>query len=262
MAQRKPVIVANWKTNKRLAETNAFLDAIDGKLPSGEQVDMAIAGQNVFLYEMVQYLEHVDADVDIIAEDTFWADEGSYTGETSPAALADIGVKGTIIGHYERRKMFAETNGTVGLKVTAALRNDITPIIALAEDTDDYDVENVAMPPLAELTIALAGMPRERVPEVIIAYEPSWAIGATEAPTLEFIEHSAQVIRVSLAKLFSQEIADQVRIQYGGSVTVDNAREILELPNIDGLLVGRTALEADNYIKLTQIAADVWSTKE
>ncbi len=251
---RLPIIIANWKTNKQLSDVYAFLAALTGHLPSRQIVQVGIAAQDIYLHEMVRYLNEYHETVDIIAENVHWADNGSYTGETSPAALADIGVKGSIIGHYERRKMFKETNGTVGLKVVASLRNRLMPVIAIAEDTTRYNPNDVDMAPLSEIAISLAGVTREQAGNIVIAYEPAWAIGAAEAPSLKEIEHAARVIRKSLAILFSDAIAQQIRIQYGGSVTPDNARAILGLSNIDGLLIGRAALSAETFITMTQDA--------
>lgn len=247
---RVPFIVGNWKTNKKAAEVHHFLRAIEGKLPQPDVVEVGIAAQDIFLHEMVIYADQVEEPLQIFSENIHWADEGSYTGETSPAALADIGVNGAIVGHYERRKMFKETNGTVGLKVAAALRNGLTPIIAIAEDTTRYNPDDIEMPPLTEIAVALAGIDRKQAEKIVIAYEPAWAIGASEAPTMDVIEHAAKVIRASLAILFTQEVADKIRIQYGGSVTPANAAEIMQQPNIDGLLIGRASLEPADFLHM------------
>lgn len=257
---RVPFIVGNWKTNKQADEVHHFLGAIEGKLPSTDKIEVGIAAQDIFLHEMVIAAEAAETPVQIFAENTHWADEGSYTGETSPAALANIGVDGAIIGHYERRKMFKETNGTVGLKVAAALRNGLTPIIAIAEDTTRYNPNDIEMPPLTEIAVALAGIDRTKADKIVIAYEPAWAIGGSEAPTMDVIEHAAKVIRASLAILFTQEVADKIRIQYGGSVTPDNAAEIMKQPNIDGLLIGRASLNPNDFMQMIDDA--VKSTAE
>jgi triosephosphate isomerase len=252
---RIPIVVANWKTNKKAKDVQAFLKAIRGKLPAPNVVETGIAAQDIFLHEMAKYTQKYDEPVHIVAENVHWADEGSYTGETSPAALTDIGVDYTIIGHYERRKMFKETNGTVGLKVAAALRNNIAPIVAIAEDMTRYNPEDVEMPPLTEIAIAFAGIPKEVAHRIVVAYEPSFAIGSTQAPSPELIQHAARVIRASLARLFTPEIANQIRIQYGGSVTPENAAEIMQLPDIDGLLIGRASLDAKSFLQMVDAAA-------
>lgn len=256
MTKRTPFIVANWKTNKKTQDVYEFLDAIRDHLPASDVVETGIAAQDIFLHEMVNYAGGLSESVKIVAENVHWADEGSYTGETSPAALADIGVNYAIVGHYERRKMFKESNGTIGLKVAAALRNGISPIVAIAEDTTRYNPEDVEMAPLTEIAIALAGISKEDAHRIVIAYEPAWAIGAATAPSNEIVQHAAKVIRASLARLFTQEVADQIRIQYGGAVTPDNAAEILAQPDIDGLLIGRAALDADKFLNMVQAAVD------
>ena len=254
MAERIPLIVANWKTNKKVAEVYDFLQEIQGKLPDAKKVKVGIAAQDIYLHEMVKQSKKLKLPVSVIAENVHWADEGSYTGETSPAALADIEVSGSIIGHYERRKMFKETNGSVGLKVTASLRNGLIPIVAIAEDTTRYNPDDEDMAPLTEIAVGLAGVDRQRAENIVIAYEPAWAIGAAETPSLEVIEHAARVIRKSLAILFSQEVADKIRIQYGGSATPENSKDILGLEDIDGLLIGRASLESTAFLSMVNDA--------
>ncbi|GEA94252.1 triosephosphate isomerase [Weissella viridescens] len=256
MTKRTPLIIGNWKTNKKVDEVYEFLHEIQGKLPNVKQVQVGVAAQDVYLHEMVKYSESLGLPIGVFAENVHWADDGSYTGETSPAALADIGVTGSIVGHYERRKMFKETNGSVGLKVSASLRNGLTPIVAIAEDTTRYNPDDVEMAPLTEIAVALAGVEKSAAHRIVIAYEPAWAIGATEAPSSEIIEHSGRVIRQSLAILFSQDVADKIRIQYGGSVTPDNAKSILNLPDIDGLLIGRASLEPAAFLKMVNAATE------
>ena len=256
MTGRIPLIVANWKTNKKVAEVYDFLQEIQGKLPDPKRVRVGIAAQDIYLHEMVKQSQELDIPVAVISENLHWADEGSYTGETSPAALADIGVSGSIVGHYERRKMFKETNGSVGLKVTAALRNELIPIVAIAEDTTRYNTDDEDMAPLTEIAVGLAGVDKQRAENIVVAYEPAWAIGASETPSLEVIEHSAKVIRQSLAILFTQEVADKIRIQYGGSVTPENSKEILGLADIDGLLIGRASLEPAAFLQMVNDAIE------
>ncbi|MBM7616575.1 triosephosphate isomerase [Weissella uvarum] len=256
MTKRTPIIIGNWKTNKKAHEVNQFLEEVQGKLPDARDVQVGIAAQDIFLHEMVKDANSLELPLGIFAENVYWADEGSYTGETSPAALADIGVSGSIIGHYERRKLFKETNGSVGLKVSASLRNGLTPIVAIAEDTTRYNPDDVEMAPLTEIAVALAGVDKAVADRIVIAYEPAWAIGAAEAPSLEVIEHAARVIRNSLAILFSQDVADKIRIQYGGSVTPENAKGILGLEDIDGLLIGRASLEPAAFLNMVQDALE------
>ena len=254
MSKRVPLVIGNWKTNKKVAEVYDFLQDIQGKLPDPKKVEVGIAAQDIYLHEMVKRSKELKIPVGVFAENVHWADEGSYTGETSPAALADIDVSGSIVGHYERRKMFKETNGSVGLKVTATLRNGLVPIVAIAEDATHYNPDDEDMAPLTEIAVGLAGVDKTKAEKIVIAYEPAWAIGASEAPSAEIIEHAAKVIRKSLAILFTQEVADKIRIQYGGSATPENSKEILELEDIDGLLIGRASLEPAAFLSMVNDA--------
>jgi triosephosphate isomerase len=138
--------------------------------------------------------------------------------------------------------------------VTASLRNGLVPVVAIAEDTTRYNPDDEDMAPLTEIAVGLAGVDKAKAENIVIAYEPAWAIGASEAPSLEVIEHAGRVIRNSLAILFTQEVADKIRIQYGGSVTPENSKEILGLEDIDGLLIGRASLEPAAFLSMVKDA--------
>ncbi|USS85039.1 triose-phosphate isomerase [Fructilactobacillus myrtifloralis] len=257
MSNRLPLILANWKMNKNRSEIHEFLQAITGKLPLTNLLQVGVAAQSVYLEKMVDYVNHHQLPLDIFSENLFYVNQGSYTGETSPAALVDIGVKGSIIGHYERRKLFKESNGSVGLKVAASLKNGLLPLVAISEDTSTYDPTDIEMSPLTEIAISFAGIDKKWASKIVVAYEPAWAIGSDRTPTLKEIEHAAKVIRQSLTVIFGSAAANQIRIQYGGAVTPENAKAIFALPNIDGLLIGRSSLVADNFLRIIDDALAV-----
>lgn len=257
MFKRTKFILANWKMNKNSNETIDFLNALNNNLPPTKQLQVGIAAQNVYLEKMVNYVRSNNIPLEIFSENLFYTQEGSYTGETSPAALTDIGIKGSIIGHYERRNLFKESNGIIGLKVAASLKNKLIPVLAISEDTTDYDPESASMSPLTELAIALAGVDKSIANNIVIAYEPSWAIGTNKTMTNLDITHAAKVIRKSLKIILGDNIADQVRILYGGAVNTQNANTIFNLSNIDGLLIGRASLSHNSFLEIINSVTNV-----
>lgn len=250
--RRIPFVVANWKINKLQSEIAEFLDDVNSKVPSQTVVETGIAAQDLFLADMVRATQ--DSPIHIVAENVHWEDAGAYTGETSPRALKDIGATYVLIGHFERRKFFNENDSTVNLKVMAALRNGLRPIIDVDEDMSKYAQFMDAEPLVAQVASALAGVSVDQIRNITIAYEPTWAIGSGEAATSEQAQKAAHLIRQTLAKLYSPVIAEQVRILYGGSVTPDNASALLQQPDIDGVLVGTAALDPVKFLELINIA--------
>ncbi|MDF7627540.1 triose-phosphate isomerase [Leuconostocaceae bacterium ESL0723] len=250
--QRKPFVVANWKMNKLAHQVHEFLDEVMPPLAQVDQVEAGIAAQDIFLADMVR--QTADSPLQVVAENVHWEDYGAYTGETSPRALADIGVRYVLVGHFERRKFFNETDATVNLKVNAALRNGLKPIIDIDEDMRAYAQFMDAEPAVAQVAAALAGVAVDQVRNVTIAYEPTWAIGSGEAASADQAQKAAHLIRQTLAHLYSPVIAEKIRILYGGSVTVDNARSIMGQPDIDGVLVGKAALHPKAFLDLVDIA--------
>ncbi|MGX7051327.1 triose-phosphate isomerase [Leuconostoc palmae] len=252
--RRIPFVVANWKINKLQSDVMDFLEKVNEKVPGEKVVETGIAAQDLFLADMVRAT--ADSPIHIVAENVHWEDNGAYTGETSPKALKDVGAKYVLIGHFERRKFFNETDSTVNLKVTAALRNGLRPIIDVDEDMSTYAQFMDAQPSVAQVSAALAGVSVDQIRKVTIAYEPTWAIGSGEAASADQAQKAAYLIRQTLAKLYSPVIAEQVRILYGGSVTPNNAREIMSQEDIDGVLVGTAALDPDKFLQLVEIAKD------
>jgi len=252
--RRVPFVVANWKINKLQSDVMDFLARVNDKVPDEHIVETGIAAQDLFLADMVRTT--AESPIHIVAENVHWEDNGAYTGETSPRALKDVGAKYVLIGHFERRKFFNETDSTVNLKVTAALRNGLRPIIDVDEDMSTYAQFMDAEPSVAQVAAALAGVSVDQIRNVTIAYEPTWAIGSGEAASADQAQKAAHLIRRTLAKLYSPVIAEQVRILYGGSVTPNNAREIMLQNDIDGVLVGTAALDPTKFLQLVEIARD------
>lgn len=244
---RTPFVAANWKMNKTLPEALAFLQAIAGKLPDQAEVEALICAQSLFLSQMM--IETKDEPLKIGAENVFWQDQGAFTGETSPKAVASLGVDYVIIGHSERRKYFRETDEMVNNKVQAVLRNGMRPIICVDETMGQRESNEKVHWVVSQVIEALKGVALEDADKITIAYEPSWAIGAAAASAKE-AEDGCYLIRQTVADMFSDEAADQVRVLYGGSVKPHNQAELMAMPNIDGVLVGDASLDPDIFLQL------------
>ncbi|MBS9335606.1 triose-phosphate isomerase [Fructobacillus sp. M1-13] len=249
---RRPLVLANWKMNMAPNEVHPYLEKVLPEIEKDTKADVAIAAQDLYLADMVRQV--ADSRLMVAAENAHWTDEGAYTGETSPKALAMLGVSYVLIGHFERRKLFNETDERVNEKTKAALKNGLKPIVDLDEDLSAYANVKKESVVLKQLALALKGLSETDMKHVAIAYEPTWAIGSGEAASAEQAEKSAALIRQSLANLYSRDLADNTRILYGGSVTTTNASDFLSQEDIDGILVGKAALDPDQFLKLVDLA--------
>ncbi|MBA2871387.1 triosephosphate isomerase [Anoxybacillus calidus] len=247
---RKPIIAGNWKMHKTLSEAVSFVEEVKGLIPSAEKVDSVICAPALFLERLVQAVQGTD--LKIGAQNMHFAESGAYTGEISPMALKDIGVTYVIIGHSERREMFAETDETVNKKVMAAFTHGLTPIVCCGETLEQRESGQTNEIVGAQVEKALEGLTEEQAKQVVIAYEPIWAIGTGKSSTAEDANAVCGHIRSVIAKKFSQEVADAVRIQYGGSVKPNNIKEFLAQEHIDGALVGGASLEPQSFLQLVE----------
>ncbi|MBM7544657.1 triose-phosphate isomerase [Periweissella beninensis] len=251
---RIPFVAANWKMNKTLPEALEFLNAIRGQLPPESEVESLICAQSLFLSQML--FATSDQPLKIGAENVYWKDSGAYTGETSPKALASLGVDYVIIGHSERRKYFRETDEMINNKVQAVLKNNMLPIICVDETMGQREANEKVHWVVSQVIEALKGVSPEEAQKITIAYEPSWAIG-TAAATAKQAEDGCYLIRQTIADMFSDECAEQVRILYGGSVKPNNQAELMAMPNIDGVLVGDASLDPAIFLKLVNYQKEV-----
>jgi triosephosphate isomerase len=249
---RVPFVAANWKMNKTLPEALDFLAKIQGKLPSEDKVESLICAQSLFLSQMMQVSSGEPLKIGV--ENIYWEDSGAFTGETSPKAVASLGVDYVIIGHSERRKYFRETDEMVNNKVQAALRNGMKPIICVDESMGQRESNEKVHWVVSQVIEALKGVDPADAPKITIAYEPSWAIGAAAASASQ-AEDGCYLIRQTIADVYSDECAEQVRILYGGSVKPHNQAELMAKPNIDGVLVGDASLDPDIFLELVNYDA-------
>ncbi|ATP41719.1 triose-phosphate isomerase [Solibacillus sp. R5-41] len=251
---RKPIVAGNWKMYKTFDEAVDFVEAIQQAIPSPDKVDAVICAPALYLPTLVVAAE--DSSLAIGAQNMHFEDEGAFTGEISPAMLANIQVDYCILGHSERREMFNETDEAVNKKVRAALNHSIVPIICCGETLEEREAGATEKKVASQITKALDGFTPTEVEHMVLAYEPIWAIGTGKTATADDANAVCGAIRTVVETLYGMETAQAIRIQYGGSVKPENIVELLGKEHIDGALVGGASLQADSYMKLLEAAAN------
>lgn len=247
---RKPIIAGNWKMNKTVVEAMSFVTEVKDKLPSAECVE-AVIGAPTLLLNGVKW-ESRESDLKIAAQNCYFEDEGAFTGETSPKALAALGVDYVIIGHSERRDYFHETDEEINKKAHAIFRNGMVPIICCGESLETYEAGQAVSFVDNQVTKALSGLTKDQVASLVIAYEPIWAIGTGKSATQDDAQNMCKAVREVVAREFGQEVADKVRVQYGGSVKPENIDAYMACPDVDGALVGGASLQPDSFLALLE----------
>ncbi|MFC2365877.1 MAG: triose-phosphate isomerase [Streptococcus mutans] len=245
---RKPIIDGNWKMNKTAAEAREFIDAVKNNIPSNNLVDTVIGSPALFLEGMKKGVKGTE--LQVAAQNCYWEDFGAFTGETSPAALAALGVDYVIIGHSERRDYFHETDQEINKKAHAIFKHKMTPILCCGESLETYEAGKTAEWIEGQITADLKGLSAEQVSSMVIAYEPIWAIGTGKSADANIADDICGVVRATVEKLYGKEVAQAVRIQYGGSVKPENVAEYMAKENVDGALVGGASLQADSFLAL------------
>ena len=238
---RKTIVAGNWKMNKTPGQTSEFLADMRAKL-SQSKSDAVFCVPAICIPAAVEALK--GSGVAVGAQNMHFEENGAYTGETAPAMLKEAGVKYVIIGHSERRAYYAETDETVNKKAIKALEHGLIPILCVGETLKEREqgitIDLVRM----QVKIAFNGISKSDATKTVVAYEPVWAIGTGKTATSQQAEEVCSAIRKVLYELYS-DAAEEIRIQYGGSVTPDNAAELFGMPNIDGGLVGGASLKPD-----------------
>ena len=239
---RKKIIAGNWKMNNTASQTAAFLSEFKGVV-AGADADVVFGIPAINIPAALQAVE--GSNVKIAAQNMHFEESGAFTGEISAAMLKDLGVEYVILGHSERRQYFAETDETVNKKTLKAHEAGITPIVCVGELLEQREQGVTFDLVRLQTKIALKGLTPDQVKATVIAYEPVWAIGTGRTATSEQAEEVCADIRNCIAEVYGQDVADEVRIQYGGSVSPANANELFHMPNIDGGLVGGASLKMD-----------------
>lgn len=240
---RRPMLAANFKLFKTPTEVETYLKALAPKVTQASERDIVICPPAVALERAVRAAERKLA---IGAQDVFWEDEGAFTGATSAKTLRDIGVSHSIIGHSERRGIFYEQDEDVARKVAHAVAAGLTPIVCVGESLDTREAGNTKAWVLDQVDAVIKALEKEALNQIVIAYEPIWAIGTGLAATATDAQQVHEWIRLKLAES-NHESAQRVRILYGGSVKPANIAELMAQPDIDGALVGGASLDPDSF---------------
>jgi len=247
---RKPFIAGNWKMNMTHLEAIKFLQDLGYSYENKTGCEVAICPPSTAIRSVKVILEDDDMDIRLGAQNMHFEKSGAYTGEVSPDMLKALGVEYIIIGHSERRQYFAETNEIVNKKVRAAFENDLKPIMCIGESLEIRESGKAVEFVLDQLINCLEGISGKDIMRLTIAYEPIWAIGTGRTATSEDANDMCSAIRKKLVSLYGEEIANIVRIQYGGSVKPSNISELMDKSDIDGALVGGASLKVDDFIAL------------
>ena len=248
---RKPIIAGNWKMYKNVDEAVQFIYQVSDKMPSVEKVDSVICAPFVALKELVK---SQGANLKIGAQNMHFEEQGAFTGEIAPSMLTNIGVTYVIIGHSERRAMFNETDETCNKKVHQAFNHGLVPILCVGESLEERETGKTNDLLTEQLEKDLAGLTKEQVEKLVIAYEPIWAIGTGKTATSEVADETCGFIRETVKRLYDEATAEAIRIQYGGSVKTSNIDELMAKPNIDGALIGGASLKAEDFVTLVTAA--------
>lgn len=244
---RKIIIAGNWKMNKTVSETKEFFNKL---LPEITQYNTNVVIGVPFTSLQTAITESKGSIVKIAAQNMNPNESGAFTGEISPLMLKDLGVEYVILGHSERREYYGETDEFINQKVLSAIHNDIRPILCVGETLSQREKGITNEVVREQITKGLANVCHEGILKVVIAYEPIWAIGTGKTATPQMAEEVHSYIRQLLTELYSNEIANQITIQYGGSMKPENVKELLKMDNIDGGLIGGASLDPSSFIKL------------
>lgn len=254
MAQRQRLIVGNWKMHKTISEAQAFMKQLAGLLPKSLSagVTIILAPPFTALSAVADAIKSLP--IELSAQDMHWDDHGALTGEVSVPMLKDAGCRYVIVGHSERRRYFGETDATVNKKVGAALRHGLRPILCIGETWEQRSNGQTKRVLSSQLTDALSGVEKDRADDVVVAYEPVWAIGSGRPATAEEALDAHRHIRATAATLWGQEAGGRLPILYGGSVTPDNIGEFLAIREVDGALIGGACLDPAQFAKILAVA--------
>ena len=254
---RKPLIAGNWKMNLNHFEAIALVQKIAFALPDKyfDKVDVTVIPPFTDLRSVQTLVDGDKLRLTYGAQDLSPHDAGAYTGDISGAFLAKLGCTFAVVGHSERRTYHHEDDATVAAKAAAAFRHGLIPIVCIGEHLEVREAGNHVEHNVAQLRGSLAGLTQEQLADVVIAYEPVWAIGTGRVASAADAQEVCGAIRAELADLASPQIAEGVRVLYGGSVNAKNVGEIVGQPDVDGALVGGASLEGEQFATLSAIAA-------
>jgi triosephosphate isomerase len=245
---RKKIIAGNWKMHKNAEQTEDLLNELIAEIPTETDTQIIVAPTFINLASAVDHLEFTN--IDVAAQNVHQAEAGAFTGEISADMLTSIGVNVVILGHSERRALYHETDALIANKVDTALRHEMTVIFCFGEELKDRQSKNHFNIVENQLRDGLFHTQKESWKNIVLAYEPVWAIGTGETASPEQAQEMHEFIRETVRKAFGNTIAEDVSILYGGSVKPENAKEIFSKPDVDGGLIGGAALNAKDFVAI------------
>lgn len=253
---RKPFIAANWKMNHTMESSFQFLQELPTQLGQiiSTEIDIALCVPYIYVMSISQKVlglnQEYNYSIKTGAQNMHWEPKGAFTGEISASMLSDAGCTYVILGHSERRTLFGETDDNVSKKAKAAFANGLMPILCVGETLAQRDSNDTTSVIQSQLEGSLASLTPAQIEVCTIAYEPVWAIGTGRAATPSMAQDVHKMIREYIAKHYGESISQNIRIQYGGSVTPENAGDLMSQPDIDGALIGGASLKADSLCKI------------
>lgn len=250
---RKPFIAGNWKMNTNGAGAGALACGLVGQLNGVDTVDVAVCPPSVYLQSVAKALS--SSNIALGAQNMYFESNGAYTGETSAEMLKDVCCTYVIVGHSERRHVLGETDELVNKKVSTAIGAGLLPILCVGELLEQRQGEETEAVVSRQIKAGLAGLSAEKLEAVTVAYEPVWAIGTGLTATPEQAQEVHLMIRKLLAEMYSESVAADIRIQYGGSAKPGNTAELMACPDVDGLLVGGASLKVDDFAAMIKTVA-------
>ena len=251
---RTPLIAGNWKMHKTVPEAEAYIQGLLPRVSTADGVDVAVCAPFTALQALVDSVR--GSRVEVYAQNMHQAPQGAFTGEISAAMLTDVDVHGVVLGHSERRQHFNETDRALSEKVPAAMNAGIKPILCVGETEDERERGDTERKLRHQVQEGLEKLETQRLGDVVIAYEPIWAIGTGKVATPDQAQEAIAFVRALVADR-DREQAERTRILYGGSVSPDNAEELLGLPDVDGALVGGASLEVESFAAIVEAALAV-----
>ena len=247
---RKSIIAGNWKLNMTCKEAIELVTELNRELSQITEVEVVVCPPFTALRDVSDVL--VDSKIGLGAQNLYWEDSGAFTGEISAPMIKDAGAQYVIIGHSERRQFFGETDQTVNKKIRAALAHNLTPIVCVGELLEDREAGKTSDIIKTQFAGSFAGLSAIEMRQLVITYEPVWAIGTGKTATKEQAQEVHQLLRQLLQEAHGDDTAGAIQIQYGGSVKPDNIAELIAQPDIDGALVGGASLKADSFTQIVK----------
>lgn len=246
--KRRPIVAGNWKMHKTTKETEDTILSLKNLISDVFDREIVICPPFTALYSAISSAK--GSNIKIGAQNMYFEEKGAFTGEVSPIMIKDLGCEYVIIGHSERRQYFYETDNIVNRKVVSAIKHLLTPIVCIGETLQERETNKTFQVVETQIHGAFKSLSSEQMVKCVIAYEPVWAIGTGKTATKEQAQEVHSYIRHLLSKMFSKDVADQIRILYGGSVKPENMADLMSQPDIDGALVGGASLEAESFSKI------------